>query len=97
MRRLKKFLRGLMAARKLDQILKGQQNIMAAIDDLKGAVGGLGTSISNELAAIAAKLASIPAGGTSDADVATVVTQINTLKDQVDAETATLTGPAPTA
>ena len=66
---------------------------MAAIDDLKSAVADLGTSISNELAAISAKLSN-PTGA-SDADVEAVVAQINTLKSQVDAETATLTGPAP--
>lgn len=73
---------------------------MAAIDDLKGAVANLGTSVSNELAAISTKLSGITTGGTSDADIEAVVTQIDNLQATVDAETATLTGnaaPTPTS
>lgn len=77
---------------KLDQILKEQQKIVAALDDLKGAVADLGTSISNELAAVTAKLSN--PSGTSDADIQAVVGQLKNLKVQVDAETATLTAPA---
>jgi predicted nucleic acid-binding Zn-ribbon protein len=84
---------------KLDQILKEQKRIMAAIDDLKNSVAALGTSISSELAAISAKLSNPE---TSDADIEAVVSQIDALKTQVDTETATLAGtsaaaPTPTS
>jgi hypothetical protein len=98
MTRLKCFLRELIAGEvkaKLTLIHKEQQRIMAAIDDLRNKVAELGTSVSNELAAISAKL-STP-GGTSDEDIEAVVAQLDTLKGQIDAETAALTAPAANA
>jgi hypothetical protein len=59
---------------------------VAAIDDLKNAVANLGTSMSNELSAILAKLSN---PGTGDADIEDLVTQIDNLKTTVDQETAT--------
>jgi predicted nucleic acid-binding Zn-ribbon protein len=84
-----KFSKWVLADHKLDLILKEQQKIMAAIDDLKKSVADLNTSFSNELDAISTKLSS---GGTSDADVEAVVAQIDALKEKVDAETTALTG-----
>jgi len=68
-----------------------ESRIMAAIDDLKAAVTKLNTSVSNELAAISAKL-SVPS---NEADVAAAATAINDLAAKLDAETAVLTAPAP--
>jgi len=78
---------------KLNQILKGQQNIVAAIDDLKKAVADLGTSVSAELDAISTKLANATPDA-SDADIEDVVGQIEALKEKVDAQTNTLSTPA---
>jgi predicted nucleic acid-binding Zn-ribbon protein len=76
----------------LNQILKEQYKIMAAIDDLKTAVANLGNSITNELEAISNRLSSLQPTGASDAEVEAVVQQLDALRDKVDAETATLSG-----
>jgi len=67
-------------------------DLVAAIDDLKSAVAALNTSVSAEIAAVSAKLAGF-AGDVPAADAEAIVTQLNTLKSTVDAETTTLTGP----
>ncbi len=69
---------------------------MSALTDLQAAVARLAASTSAELKAIADKLASIPAGGTSDADVEAAVSAINAAADNLDAETAALTTPPAT-
>lgn len=106
MRRFTNFLRALIhaeVAASTDQILneirKERLKTMAAIDDLKSSVANLGTSISEELEAISTKLAGIPTGGpgAADDDIEAVVAQIDSLKEKVDQETATLTGTAGTA
>jgi len=67
---------------------------MSALTDLQAAVGKLTQSISDALGRIAAT------AGTPDADIETVVGQINALKTQVDsidpAAPAPVTPPAPT-
>lgn len=77
------------------QILANQEKIMAALADLQTAVSNLSTSVSNELAAIAAKLSAAGDSVSSD-DVEAAVASLNTLKANLDAETATLV-PAPPA
>ena len=69
--------------------------IMAALQDLQGAVAKLDASTSAELKAIADKLASF--GDTVQAsDVEVAVTAINAVAAKLDAETAALTpSPAP--
>ena len=76
------------------EIKKLQEVILAAIDDLKTAINNVNTSVSNEIAAVSAKLASL-GGGISDADAEALVTQLNTIKTNLDNETATLTGTTP--
>lgn len=64
--------------------------IVSVLDDLKGAVSALNTSVSAELAAIAARLGN--SGSVSDADVEAAVSSIQGVVAQLDAETAVLTG-----
>ena len=82
-----------------DRKLRRMENrILAAIDDLKAAVAGLGTSISAEITAATAAITAAQtanAGAVPAADAEAIVTQLNTLKATVDAETAALTAPAP--
>lgn len=68
-------------------VLKNQGKIMAAIDDLKTAVAALKVSVSNELAAVIAKLS---APNANDADIQAAVADLNTLKANLDSETTTL-------
>jgi hypothetical protein len=72
------------------RIIHNQEKIMSALTDLQKAVSDLNASFTAELAAINAKLAGI-ASGTSDADIASVITDLTTLKNNIDAETAALT------
>lgn len=65
---------------------------MAAIDDLKAAVARLGTSTSAEIKAVSDKLSTL-GGGASDADIEAAVTSLNSISDNLDAETATLAAP----
>lgn len=76
---------------KLDTVLKMKGEIMAAIDDLKAAIAALNTSVSDEIAAVSAKIASF-AGAVPAADAETIVSQLNTLKQTVDNETAAISG-----
>src|SRR5581483_4631477 len=76
---------------RFDTLDNTQEQIMAALDDLKHSVASMGASISNELTAIANKLASAQSG-TSDADIESVVSDINNLQARVDAETQSLSG-----
>ncbi len=69
-------------------VIRGQYEIMTAIDDLKAAVTRLNASTSAELKAISDKLSA------EDPDVEAAATALNSLSDKLDAETATLTGPA---
>ena len=80
--------------RRLIHIEQQQEKIMSALTDLHDAVARLNASTSAELSAIAAKLASLPAGSVSDAEVAAVVTQLNSVASSLDAETAALAPPA---
>lgn len=77
-----------------EQWKQGEKTV-AAIDDLKTAVAGLGTSISAEIQAVSDKLSQIPVGGTSDVEIADVITSLSDLKAKVDAETSSLSAPAP--
>jgi hypothetical protein len=70
-----------------------EYRLMSALTDLQDAVTNLNTSVSAEIAAIIARLAQIPAGGTADADIAAVVAQLTTTKATLDAETAALATP----
>lgn len=67
---------------------------MSALTDLQTSVAALNTSVSNELAAISSKLSGL-GDSVAAADVEAAVTQLNTLKSNLDAETAALTGPPP--
>lgn len=62
-----------------------EKRIMSDVQNLTAAVKRLNDSTKAELAAIAAKLSG------DNPDIAAAVTQINTLSDQLDAETAALT------
>ena len=75
--------------RLLKKVLKGQQKIMAAIDDLKTAFGRLSQSVSAEIAAVSAKLASLP--NANDPAIQEVATSLNAVSDTLDKETASLT------
>lgn len=66
---------------------------MTALTDLQTAVSNLNTSVSDEIAAVITRLAQIPTGGTADADIAAVVSQLTTTKATLDAETAALASP----
>lgn len=84
----------------LTEVIKeGFQTMATALDDLTASVTNLGTSLSNELAAVATALSNAkqPDGSVSAADVETAVTNINALAAKLDAETAALTTPAPPA
>lgn len=71
---------------------KGQHHTMAAIDDLKTAVARSAASASAEIKAVSAKLDSL---GSNDPAIADAVASLNKTSDVLDAETATLTAPAP--
>ena len=72
-------------------IYKKETQIVSALTDLQGAIGTLGSNVSAELAAIAAKLASF-GDSVSATDVENAVAQINSISAQVAAETTALTG-----
>jgi hypothetical protein len=77
------------------RIIRNQETIMSAQDDLKAAIARLSASTSAELKAIADKLASLGDSVTS-ADVESAVAAINTAADTLDKETADLTTPPAT-
>lgn len=88
--------------KKFKYFLSTGDRIMSAIDDLRTAVTELNTSVSNEIAAIAAAIKAASSGSTdgsvSASDVESFVIQINTAKATLDAETAVLTAtPVPPA
>ena len=87
----------LASLRKLEELvanLPTKGDLMTATDDLKAAVAALNTSVSNEIAAITAKL-STASGDVSAADAEGVVSQLTALKTTLDTETAALTGSVP--
>jgi flagellar hook-associated protein FlgK len=65
---------------------------MSALQDLQASVARANTSLAAELKAIADKLASF-GDDVKASDVEAAVAQINTLSDQLDAETAQLQPP----
>jgi len=65
---------------------------MAAIDDLKAAIGKVSASVSAEIKAVGDKITALSdADGVSAADAEELATQLNTISDNLDAETKTLT------
>jgi hypothetical protein len=69
-------------------VLKNQEKIMAAIDDLNTAVATLTTTISTLITNITTALAN----DTSSTAVETAVTSLNALNAQLVAESNTITG-----
>lgn len=67
-------------------ILKNQETIMAAVDDLKAAIADLATELADNNAEIEALLTKIATPGTSDADVQAAVASIRTLISDNKAE-----------
>ena len=79
-----------------EQLLKGQEKIMSALTDLQGAVSGLNTSISAEIAGVTAAIKAsqdVNNGAVSATDAEAIVTSLTALKGTVDSETAALTAP----
>lgn len=66
---------------KLDQLLKGQANQMAALDDVTAALTGLSTEITTFLADVAAQIS----GGLTESEAESVVAQIQGFTGQLQA------------
>jgi capsule polysaccharide export protein KpsE/RkpR len=66
-------------------VLRMEKRIMSDVQNLTAAVQRLNNSVKAELDAIKAKLSG------DNPDIAAAVTQLGTLSDQLDAETAALT------
>jgi len=76
--------------------------IMSALTDLQAAVAALGTSTSNEIAAVTAAISASQGannGAVAATDAEAIVLQLETLKANLDAETTALTPatPSPTS
>lgn len=80
---------------KLDSIIKTQEALVAAADDLKAAIADLTTELTTNNAEIETLLTKITATGTSDADVAAAVAQIRSLITDNTAEVAKAKAAAP--
>lgn len=97
--RLKSLLMDLRTAELLLKIEANQEKIMSALADLQKAVSDLNTSVSSEIAAVTAALQAAAAtnnGSVAASDVEAAVTQLQTIKANLDSETSTLV-PAPPA
>lgn len=77
---------GAMLFTMLDLQKQLEEQVMAAIDDLKSALADLATSINNSNAEIEALLTKIATPGTSDADIQAAVQQIRDLTGSINAE-----------
>jgi hypothetical protein len=75
------------------QILAQGNKLMSVLTDLQTAVAKLAADTAAEIKAVADKLASLPAGSVSDADVEAAVASLNATAATLEAETASLTPP----
>ncbi len=80
---------------KLDLISQQGTKAMAAIDDLKAAVSGLASAVTDGINEIETLLAKIQNPTSTDADVAAAATQISAITQSIKDEVAKATAAAP--